>query len=197
MSYRENLGRVKVDKGKIYVPHFVERNGRRYITWGEPIDEPIDIPADIDITPKIYIPTLNDNGDIYFTLTDAIISEDNPNAIPLSTSIKNIKGPQGAPGAVNTVWVNPDIDYQNMSQYKKEGQIYIQNGIASVYDAETNKFYDLDDLTKFNDYYTKTETHTYFYDKTAVDNKLGNIEQCQEAILYTLDKGSVNIPSGD
>ena len=111
--------------------------------------------------------------------------------------IGNIKGPQGAPGAVNTVWVNPDIDYQNMSQYKKEGQIYIQNGIASVYDVETNKFYDLDDLTKFNDYYTKTETHTYFYDKTAVDNKLGNIEQCQEAILYTLDKGSVNIPSGD
>ena len=197
MSYRENLGRVKGDKGKIYVPHPVERDGRRYITWGEPIDEPTDIPTDIDITPKIYIPTLNDNGDIYFTLTDAIISEDNPNAIPLSTSIKNIKGPQGAPGAVNTVWVNPDIDYQNMSQYKKEGQIYIQNGIASVYDVETNKFYDLDDLTKFNDYYTKTETHTYFYDKTVVDNKLGNIEQCQEAILYTLDKGSVNIPSGD
>lgn len=197
MSYRENLGRVKGDKGKIYVPHPVERDGRRYITWGEPIDEPTDIPTDIDITPKIYIPTLNDNGDIYFTLTDAIISEDNPNAIPLSTSIKNIKGPQGAPGAVNTVWVNPDIDYQNMSEYKKEGQIYIQNGIASIYDAETNKFYDLDDLTKFNDYYTKTETHTYFYDKTTVDNKLGNIEQCQEAILYTLDKGSVNIPSGD
>ena len=197
MSYRENLGRVKGDKGKVYVPHFVERNGRKYITWGEPIDEPSDIPSDIDITPKIYVPTLNDNGDIYFTLTDAIISENNSDGIPLNTGTKNIKGPQGAPGAVNTVWVNPDIDYQNMSEYKKEGQIYIQNGIASVYDLETDDFYDLDDLTKFNDYYTKSETHTTFYDKTTIDNKLGNIEQCQEAILYTLDKGSVNIPNGD
>lgn len=199
MSYRKNLGRVKGDAGEIYVPHFVERNGRKYITWGEPVDNLSNIPDDIDITPKIYMPTVQDNGDIYFTLIDAVVDDTNPNSIPLNTNAKNIMGPQGTPGAIDTVLINPDVDYQNMAQYKKEGQIYIQNGVASVYDRETDKFYDLDDavLTKLNDYYNKAESHNVFYDKVAIDNKFGNVEQCQEDILYTLDKGSVNIPSGD
>ena len=37
-----------------------------------------------------------------------------------------------------------------------------------------------------------------YYSKTDVDNLLGNIMQCQEAIIYLLDKDSIiNIPSDD
>ena len=69
---------------------------------------------------------------------------------------------------------------------------------SPVFDIDTNDFYDLDNLVKFQNYWTKTEIQDKYYSKTDVDNLLGNIMQCQEALIYLLDKDSItNIPSDD
>lgn len=183
MSYRKNLGRVKGEKGKVYIPQTVERNSRKYITWTL-TEEENEQPEDIDITPKAYLPTVDNNGNISFVLTTTL---------PASIPNVNIKGPKGDTGEVETVLVD-SLPPKNQAH---EGLIYIHNGIATVFDAQTYEYYDLDNLVKFDNYYTKTETNERFYTKTDVNNLLGNIAQCQEAIIYTLDKGSVNIPNGD
>ena len=182
MSYREQLGCVRGEKGKVYIPSIVTRNNKTYITWSLH-DESASAPADIDITPQIYLLSVDDNGNISFTLTEST---------PASIANKNIKGPKGDPGEVDTAIVNTLPDKTDAV----EGVIYIHDGIATVYDKQTNDFYDLDDILKFDNYYTKTESKEEFYTKTQIDNMLGNIVQCQQAIIYTLDKNSINISSG-
>lgn len=190
MSYIENLGRVKGDKGKVYVPSVKVENGKRYITWGEPVDAPTAPPGDIDITPKIYTPQLDREGNISFYLSTVNI-DDNANIMPLSINLGKIKGdpgPRGEPGAIDIVIVPSGIDYENMQEYKEEGKIYIQDDIAKVYDSDEGKFCEINSLAKFNNYYTKDYINEHFYDKKTIESKIGNIALCQEAILETLDK---------
>lgn len=184
MSYKQRLGKVKGDKGKVYLPSIKTIGNKRYITWTLQ-EESASVPNDIDITPKVYLPSIDSNGNVSFTLAD------NTNA---TIPTVNIKGPQGPPGAVNT---NVCTDLPPKSQ-AKEGVIYIHDGgIATVYDVETGEFYDLDNLIKFNDYYTKSESNERFYTKTEIENMFGSIVACQNAVIHTLDKNSINIPSGD
>lgn len=185
MSYRENLGKVIGKEGKVYIPKTIERDGKKYITW-ELKDKEGAQPDDIDITPKAYRPSISSGGEISFILTT-----DLPDA--LSSNI-NIKGPKGDAGEVNTTVV----DSLPSKASAKEGIIYIHDGgIATVFDEDRDEFYDLDNLVKFDDYYTKDEVQDEFYTKSQVDAMLGSIIQAQEAIIYTLDKDSVNISSGD
>lgn len=194
MSYTESLGRVKGDKGKVYVPKMKVVNNRKYITWELKEESENEHPADIDITPQVYLPSVNTNGEISFFLTYADTAD-------LSIGAVNIKGEKGDPGAVETVVVDVLPKLEEARAYaiahNGDGPIYIHDGIATVYDYEKNEFYDLDNLLKFDDYYTKDESGRNFYTKTEIDNMLGNIVSCQEAIIYTLDTGSVNIPHGD
>lgn len=183
MSYRENLGRVVGKEGKVYIPQIEERGNRRYITWVL-ADENGEQPTDIDITPQAYIPTVDNEGNISFALSTTL---------PASIPNVNIKGPQGEPGEVDTVLV----DSLPAKADAVEGVIYIHSGIATVYDAQSDEFYDLDDLLKFDNYFTKNEMNDNFYTKTQINSMLGNIAQAQEAIIYTLDKGSINIQNGD
>lgn len=183
MSYRKNLGKVIGKEGKVYIPQIVERDNKKYITWVL-TDEQGAQPNDIDITPKAYLPSIDNNGNLSFVLTSTL---------PASIPGKNIRGPKGYPGEVDTTLVESLPPKSSAS----EGIIYIHDGIATVYDAQTNEFYDLDNLVKFDNYYTKIESNERFYTKTEVNNMFGNITQAQEAIIYTLDKGSVNIPNGD
>ena len=101
------------------------------------------------------------------------------------------------PGFVKSNVIKDEVIENAIINLASESNIYIHDGIATVYDAQTNEFYDLDNLVKFDNYYTKTESNERFYTKTEVNNMFGNITQAQEAIIYTLDKGSVNIPNGD
>ena len=185
MSYRENLGRVKGDKGKVYIPSIVIRNNKKYITWTLQ-EENNSVPQDIDITPKVYLPSVDSNGNISFVLTEST---------PDSIAAVNITGPQGPAGAVNTNVV-ANLPAKSEAQ---EGIIYIHDdGVATVFDTEENDFFDLDNLVKFQDYWTKTEIEQKYYNKTDIDNKLGNIMQCQDALIHLLDKDSIiNIPSDD
>ena len=99
MSYHQNLGRVKGDKGKVYVPKkvpSVDANGvnKMTIEW-ELKEETAAAPEPIDITPPVYVPTVDERtGIITFSLMNAT-----------STLINgvNIKGPRGIPGEVNTL----------------------------------------------------------------------------------------------
>lgn len=185
MSYEKNLGRVKGDTGKVYAPQAVTRNNKRYITWtlqdeGAP-------PEDINITPQVYMPSIDDNGNISFILT-----ENTTNSIPP----KNIKGAQGPAGAVDTVVCTNGLPPKEQAN---EGIIYIHDdGIATVFDKDTNDFYDLDNLLKFNNYLTTAEIQDNYYNKTQIDNMFGNVIACQQAIITLLDKDSIiNIPSDD
>lgn len=191
MSYRENLGKVKGDKGKVYIPSIVTRDNKKYITWTLQ-EENNSVPQDIDITPKVYLPSVDSNGNISFVLT-----ENTPDSISTNDEGEpiNIIGPQGPAGAVNTNVVANLPDKANA----QEGIIYIHDdGVATVFDTKENNFFDLDNLVKFNDYWTKTEIEQKYYNKTNIDNKLGNIMQCQDALINLLDKDSIiNIPSDD
>lgn len=183
MAYRESLGRVKGDTGQIYIPSIKEENNNRYIEWTLADEPPADVNR-IDITPKVYLPSIDENGNISFILT---------NVMPASINSVNIKGDKGDPGEVNTTVVST-LPAKADAQ---EGIVYIHDGDAFVFDKEENEFYLLDNLANFDNYYTKDESDETFYSKTQIDNMFGNIAACQEAIIYTLDKNSVNIPSGD
>lgn len=184
MSYREKLGQVKGDKGRIYVPTVVTRNNKKYITWVLN-EEGADAPDDIDITPQVYVPSVS-NGFLSFTL-----SESTPASIGgADNSNYRVKGDKGDPGEVDTAVVTDLPAKENA----KEGIVYIHDGgVATVYDLQTNDFYPLDNLVKFDDYYTKSETYSKseVYTKTDIDRMLGDIEECKKQILYTLDKGSI------
>ena len=187
MTYRQNLGKVKGDRGKVYTPKPVTRDNKRYITWTLQ-EENDSIPEDIDITPKVYIPQVDDEGNISFLL-----------ATEASDSIppKNIRGIQGPAGAVNT---NIVTSLPPKSE-AKEGVIYIDinnDGIASVFDEETNDFYPLDNLLKFNNYLTTFEIQEQYYNKHEINDMFGDIMTCQENLITLLDKDSIiNIPSDD
>ena len=184
MSYREKLGQVKGDKGRIYVPTVVTRNNKKYITWVLN-EEGVDTPVDIDITPQVYVPSVQ-NGFLSFTLSESTIA-----SIGGSDNINyKVKGEKGDSGEVDTAVVTDLPAKENA----REGVIYIHDGgIATVYDSTEKQFYDLDNLFKFNDYYTKSETYSKseVYTKTDIDRMLGDIEECKKQILYTLDKGSI------
>ena len=191
MSYRQQLGKVKGDAGKIYVPSMVTRNNKKYITWTLQ-DEGGNIPQDIDITPKFYLPNVDDNGYITFTLVESGATA----LYNTEATKKSIKGAQGPAGAVNTVVRDNGLPPKSEA---KEGIIYIHdNGIATVYDEETDNFYDLDDLLKFNNYSTTVEIQENYYNKNQIDNMFGNIIACQQALITLLDKDSIiDIPSDD
>ena len=166
----------------------VDANGvnKMTIEW-ELREETAAAPDPIDITPPVYVPTINQaTGIITFSLTNAT-----------STLINDgidIRGPQGLPGEVNTEVVTPLPDINDA----KEGVIYIHdNGIATVYDAEKKQYYDLDNLAKFSAYLTETETREEFYTKSEINAFLGDIAKSQREILLTLDKGSIDIPNGE
>lgn len=179
MSYRKNLGKVIGKEGKVYIPEITERSGRRFITW-QLADKAGAQPSDIDITPQAYLPSIDNNGNISFVLTTAL-----PSSIPS----KNIKGPKGDPGEVDTTLV-AELPAKTEAV---EGVIYIHNGIATVFDEQTNSFYDLDNLVKFDNYFTKDETDERFYTKSEIDAMLGNITQAQQAIVHTLFGDDVSL----
>lgn len=189
MTYRQNLGRVKGDKGKVYVPETVTRDNKRYITWTLK-EENDSIPEDIEITPKVYIPRVDDEGNISFLLSTETSDSIEP---------KNIRGEQGPAGAVNT---NVVTDLPPKSQ-AKEGIIYIQVNdrndiIATVFDETKNEFYQLDNLFEFNNYLTTSEIQKQYYNKYEVNDMFGDIMACQDALITLLDKDSIiNIPSDD
>ena len=96
MSYRENLGQVKGDKGRIYIITVVTRNNKKYIIWILS-EEGASVPADIDITPKVYLPSVS-NGFLTFT-----ISENTPTTIGgSSNSNYKVKGDKGYQGEIDT-----------------------------------------------------------------------------------------------
>ena len=69
---------------------------------------------------------------------------------------------------------------------------------ATINDEETDNFYDLDDLLKFNNYSTTVEIQENYYNKNQIDNMFGNIIACQQALITLLDKDSIiDIPSDD
>ena len=63
-----------------------------------------------------------------------------------------------------------------------------------MYDVDTNDFYYLEQTVNLSNYYNKDQTDNLFYNKIAIDNKLGSVASMQEAIISMLDNGIVNIP---
>lgn len=198
MAYKSNLGRVKGEKGVTYTPQITikpDTNGinKQYISWVS--DDGSDIPEELaekEFASKVYKPVIDENGNINFVLDDATVS---------SISGGNIKGPQGSPGHIDVEVVTSEpISGQ-------EGTIYIYGENAYVFD-ENGNIHQIENMLKFNEYYTKSETYKKYnigdtpsddntYSASYIDSKLGSIEDDMQKIQTMLDNGAINIPTDD
>lgn len=194
MSYRKNLGRVKGEPGQIYQPvvYTDTNNKKRKIKWELKEQSEATTPEEIDITPTFYKPILTtdtNTGNVTISF-ESVTSTDNP----LTITGTNIKGPKGDDGVFDTVVCVSGFPTVNEAE---EGKIYIYQGSAKAYDATTNQLYFVEDLGKFNSYQTIAAATQM---KTDIENafnlKIGNVEDCQKAIMQKLGQ-SVNIPDGD
>lgn len=197
MTYTENLGTVKGDKGKVYIPRVeIDSNGYTWIKW-DLVDNPNSDPAPIDISTYAYIPNISANGDI--TFTKQVVNETNKDFLINTTEARNIIGPRGYNGAIQIQPVPDNLtveQFQSLDEYKTQGTIYMHRGGAYMY-AEDGEYYYLDNLMYFEtNFYEKPFVEDNYYNKTNIDDKLGNIAACQTEIINTLDKG-INIPDGE
>jgi hypothetical protein len=99
MTYQKNLGKVKGDKGNIFVPNVsVTQDNKLNFSWTEQTNDTIHNVASQEVSLKVFKPVLNNNGDLTFELInvdsfDASAAESFYDNLPI-----NIKGPDGEAG---------------------------------------------------------------------------------------------------
>lgn len=191
MSYRRNLGKVKGEPGQVVQPKIETENGTKKIKWEIKEQSELVVPPEIDITPTFYKPIIDidEANDKVFISFESVTSTDCPSVEPV-----NIKGEKGEDGTFDTVVCPngfPTIDEA------EEGKIYIYQGEAKAYDADSNKLYFIEDLGKFNAYLTIRDADSREEDLIANFNaKIGQVADCQRAIMQKLGV-TMNIPNGD
>ncbi len=67
MTYQKNLGKVKGDKGNIFVPNVsVTQDNKLNFSWTEQTNDTIHNVASQEVSLKVFKPILNNNGDLTF-----------------------------------------------------------------------------------------------------------------------------------
>jgi hypothetical protein len=183
MTYTKNLGRVKGEQGDSWTPKIEDKTKYLKITW----EKNGTVPSQKNINKYAFVLKFNDDGELYFEYENI-----NNVDIPTQTTPVQIKGEQGIPGQIITKVLD------TLPATGEEGTIYIvpnENNnsfhTSYVYDTEEEEFYQLDDLIKFENYYTKSESNNRYYTKSNINERLGNIEQAQLNILNTLDNTDI------
>ena len=213
MTWTQNLGRVKGDRGSALVPTIVQTATDIAISWS-PSDDKYDgpVPETIHFEPIYYIPYIDEDpqtGDVILKWTHNKANDPTaPNIVlPNDVSIKGEKGPRGDANLnIELVTYGPNDDISDPKRFLRnkyvnvsnpittEETIFLLNNEAWVYDVDTNDFYYLEQTVNLSNYYNKDQTDNLFYNKIAIDNKLGSVASMQEAIISMLDNGIVNIP---
>ena len=201
MSYNQDLGRVKGDKGTTYIPSITLENGKQYISYES--DDGTPIPSVLqkrEFTSFVYKPSLDENGNLSFALSSDLTA---------TLSLGNIKGPVGD-STIGIRVVDAEPEYNNLSDAEKT---LITNGKSHIYVIDTNEAYlgagvfktdgsfkYLESKLRFDNYYLKTETYHKddVYNKQEIATQLGSIVEQQNAISTMLgDTGAIIIPDDD
>lgn len=196
MSYKKDLGRVRGEQGVTYTPQItIEKDAnnidKQYISWvasdGSNVPPAL---AKKEFTSKVYIPSLNEEGNLIFQLNDAT---------KMSINAGNVIGPQGVPGHIEVEVVAA------LPSSGTEGTIYVYGENAYVWGEKHNGqtvetgWYQIENALDFSNYYTKQETYNknQVYDKNSIDSFIGTVTQQQRAIAAMIDDGPIDILSDE
>lgn len=218
MTWTQNLGRVKGQRGALLVPQITQTAQGIKISWS-PSDNEYDgpIPDEVLFEPIYYIPyveeTVNDNGDTVQMLkwTHNKNNQDGAQNIPIPQPI-NIKGDKGERGnaqlEIEVVTYTASDDISNPKAFLKnkyvtnastplqtENKFFILNDEVWAYDRDTNEFYYIEKAIDLSSYYTIVNAQNDFYLKTDIDAKLGTIAEMQTTIINMLDTEFEEIPN--
>lgn len=176
MSYENNLGRVRGDKGYSFLPTIREDTAQHTIITWTCTDENVaqaDYPADITIEKLFFIPHVNNNGDLIWNKSN---NSEIFRQIQVPATI-NIKGEKGETGQTNIdVKVYPSLEDLND---KDTSTLYYvgSNGDYTVYVYDD----DIDDYRKvglssldLSNYYTKAQSDEKFATKQYVDTEISD-----------------------
>lgn len=197
MSYKENLGRVKGETGTSFVPTLDEvvENGIRKmkIKWNAVNETNPASPAESDFLPYVYVPYY-DGGD---TITFSLERASQP-----SLSFNSIKGEKGDAGHLATKILADETALPTGNNIDTD-TIYVIDESCYIWDKNTNDWVVLENMIKFQDYYTKNETYGAYqsnntqsttYSADMIDNKIGDVQLAIQQINNILNNGSINIP---
>lgn len=204
MSYEQNLGRVKGDTGTVYIPQITIEDGKQYISYTS--NDGTEIPASLqkqEFASKVYVPSLTENGHLYFTLQ---------NDADQNIDVGYIIGPTGH-STIGTKVVSSTPIYNELPQSEKDliadgrsliyvidnDGAYLDSGVFEIKNNEV-KFVYFENKVRFNDYYLKTETYSKAetYSKNEIESQLGNITAQQNAIVQILgDTSAIQIPKSE
>lgn len=201
MSYKENLGRVKGETGTSYVPHIVEgiSGGIPYVKveWEACNDNNLPTSIEGDLFPLVYKPSIQEDGSLGFTLS-------RPDSYYFSLPKEAFQGIPGADGHLATHIIS-DYDALPTGNDIDTDAIYVtSDGNCYIWDANSTNpdWITVENLIKFEDYYTKNETYKRYdvnnkedstYSAQMMDNIMGNTHEAIQYINSILNNGSINI----
>lgn len=176
MSYIDNLGRVRGEKGYSFIPKIVEDTALNTIISWDCTDENViqsDYPEDIIINKLFFIPHLDNEGNLSWIKSNNNEAFDNIQ-VPSTVNIKGEKGDTGQTNIDILVYSTlEDIDYNDTSTLYYIGD----NGNYTVYVYDD----DIDNYRKvglssidLSNYYTKDEANERFITSDYVDDRIAN-----------------------
>lgn len=215
MSYKENLGKVRGDTGTSYIPNIIPYKSANEVTTGYKLGwiavnddtAPKEI-SPINFYPLVYMPTIEDDGRIRFTLVNS-----NDADYSFLTS-QTLKGDKGDAGHLATQIVPTENDLPSEEDVNIDTIYVTSDGNCFIWSQVTKDWVEIENMLKFQDYYTKQETYgkyynydenekdtngiflrdTVTYSAMDIDNRIGKAEEAINKILNILDNGAINIP---
>lgn len=201
MAYSKDLGRVKGDKGNVYVPSLAVENGYLILTWTETFDNDRLEEYESRVKLPVYYPTKTydaNNNEIRGTITfvpniDVVPGND-------ETRVFDVLGPQGPEGKIqmDVEVITDKGGYTDIldiitNQTKKpdplhpeplENVIYVIDNNAYIYDEQYDeKVFLLEKFIDLSQYYTKNET----YSQAEMNEMFRETASYMELMLLLLD----------
>lgn len=186
MAYQKDLGRVKGDKGNVYVPNLTIENGYLVLTWTETIDNNRADEYVSRVKLPVYYPTKSGDQLVFVSnSSDVVVGQD------LNLRF-DIKGDKGDPGDVKlrTEHVSNLETLLSHPANIREDTLYITENNGYVYfisieGTEANPIYTPIKLEGINldNYYTKLET----YSRTQIDDMFNGTSAIVAQIFHLLD----------
>lgn len=179
MVYQKDLGKVKGDRGNSFEPQIRIENNKVKITWTERRHEDITEHERVDyIDFPIFVPVLEENGDLHFVRQNASSTNE-------STSVVNIRGPDGADGQMK-IRIQKVIDsHEFFDNMQRVDYTYFPDDNTSSFtiDANYNVCYGGDPIRSDTLYVARDGQYVYFIDVTLEGN-----QNQEETKYYTATK---------
>ena len=186
MAYQKDLGRVKGDKGNVYVPNLTIENGYLVLTWTETIDNNRADEYISRVKLPVYYPTKSGDQLVFVSnSSDVVVGQD------LNLTF-DVKGDKGDPGEMKlrTENVSSLESLLSTPENIREDTLYITANDGYVYfiniEGEgANTTYTPVKLEGVNldNYYTKLET----YNRTEIDNMFYDTATYMALMFQLLD----------